>query len=112
MNYRSIFFIAFSVLLLFSCSVNKSNKEEFEKYFKVNVSACASVFVQQNKMDSLSAINYCSCMLTKLHDLDSNLVRFKGKELTEMINKYKDSISIDCDTFLLKSNFPMNGLYH
>ena len=112
MNYKNIYSVAFSVLLLFSCSVNKSNKKEFEKYFKVNVSACASVFVQQNKMDSLSAINYCSCMLTKLYDLDSNLVHFKGKELTEMINKYKDRINIDCDTFLLKSNFPKKGLHH
>lgn len=98
---KNIFYILIVILSL-SCAPRKSNKKIYEENFKKNVSSCASVFIKQNKVDSLSAIAYCSCMLTQLYQLDSTFVSLKNKDLTEMINKNRDKISIACDSLLLK----------
>ena len=91
------------VLLIFGCREQvKSNKYYFEKYLKVNTAACASVFIKQNKNDSVAAVHYCACMLNKLYAIDSNSVKLKGEELAELINKNRDIISIGCDSLLLK----------
>ncbi len=89
--------LGFIAFFLMNC--NKSVKSEKELFDK-NVSACASVFIKQNGMDSIQAIDYCSCILEKLITLDSGFVHMKEEERTKFINEMKFYTS-DCDSILL-----------
>ncbi len=90
------FVLTFFTFILVNCSTTvKSEKEIFEK----NVTACAQVFFQQG-MDSIQAVNYCSCILEKLIKNDSNFVFMKEEEQTKYIIE-KKYITAECDSILV-----------
>jgi len=89
-------FVTFALILLNCSTTVKSEKELFEK----NVTACAQVFIKQNSMDSIQAVNYCSCVIEKLIKSDSGFVYMKEEERTKYINEMK-YITDDCDSILL-----------
>jgi len=92
-----VFVFAFITFLLTNCSTRlKTEKELFEK----NVSDCALVFIEQKGMDSIQAVNYCSCILEKLIKSDSGFVYMKEEERTKYINEMK-YITAECDSILL-----------
>ena len=87
---------------LFNCKAKKENREDFEKAFDASVASCAAVLIKEQKLDSLVAYNYCSCLLEEYLKIDSTFLFKSNKELDEFYKSYKDAVNLKCDSLLLK----------
>ncbi len=91
------------ILFVIQCNYkSQSQSEKFHKHLDKNISACADIYIKQG-VDSLIAYEYCECILNTLFENDSSFIDLQGDELTNYINKMRESTILEkCDSMLIK----------
>ncbi len=85
------------MVLFISCSEKRpSNEELFKSYFDENVEVCAKILLQNNKIDSLEAVEYSKCMLNKLYEIDSTFIRLPPDSMSKFVIKNVPLLRKEC----------------
>lgn len=91
-------------MLLFSCGERKSSRVKFEENLNHYIEACVPSFIEKG-IDSVSARDFCICILEKAYDVDSSFFEkdyFKDNTsyVEEVISKHSKEIQDECGSLL------------
>lgn len=92
--------ICFVVLIVLSSCGSKSSQnsaEEYRKYYQVSLDACVRVMIENN-VDSLVAVEKCSCCLDHLYEMDSTYFQKSKAEMHAFLNENREKVEMLCDS--------------